>query len=293
MEKAGAAFDAAQKRFDEFALSSSAKFLGAEPRKALAAALKKNPDNPSQVIKELLIDIGDNSTARHGLKVAFKDLMIGEVQDAYGEAITAIRSGADIPRTLAKRLDKYDLAAQELFSDAPHQLDSMHKVREVMETVMRSQNTYAIGSNTFDKYAAVQSVTQSATAKAAQDAMKAGLFSKFPVLKHYFAAKADTAAFETEKMFKVFSQAVYDPPLADLLVKQVTTPAQGRAVARQMKLRMTPAVAAHGAFLLDYGKQILSDHPSDDERLKTLRDMDREPAPAPPTPRKTYGKADE
>ena len=280
VQKAGSAFDVAQKTYDQFSLSAAGKFLGSEPRQALSAAFASNPTNPGQVMKELLTGIGDNKVARHGLKVAFKDLMVKEIEDAHGEAIKSISSGIDAPRTLAQRLDKYGLAAEELFADDPNQLRAMHKVREVMETTLRSQRNLGVGSNTADKFMAVEGAIQSTNQRVAQTVLTKGILRKIPGVNWYLDSLRATAkegsAEKMQQAFKVISQALYDPPLSELITKNATTPTAQNAVARQIKLRISPAVSGYEAMGLDYGKQLLFGKPSDKERQDTIRKMEQE-----------------
>lgn len=276
-KKSGETFDAAQTRFNEFGLSAAGKFLGAEPRQALATAFASNPSNPSQVMKDLLAGVGDDKIARHGLKVAFKDLMVKEIEDAHGEAIKSISSGIDAPRTLAQRLDKYGLAAEELFKDDPSQLAAMHKVREVMETTLRSQRNLGVGSNTADKFAAVEGAIQGESQRVAKTVLTKGLLRKIPGLNWYLDSVRATAkekvAANAEQTFKVIVQAMYDPPLAKLLTQNAATPSAQKAVARQIGMRMQPGISGVMGWEGDYIGQILSNSPSDEKRVQTLRGM--------------------
>src|SRR5208337_4347853 len=120
IEKASAAYEAAVSRLDQFNKGSFAKLINYNPDKAFEEvfAAKDSIDKVDQLLR---LTAGDPA-ARTGLKVAYKDWVVKEVETARGDII---KQAADRPTSLAETLDKTRAAAQRLFADEPEKLRAL------------------------------------------------------------------------------------------------------------------------------------------------------------------------
>ena len=273
VERAGARFDAAKVRLDEFSKSAAAKFLNADPEQAIASALKGDegigPSNSAGIMRSLMNEVRNDPDAIRGLKNSFKDFII---KQAESTAETIQRDSILGHANMKKAMGKYDGAMRVLFADEPDKITALENVRKAIETNLRSQVPLAAGRpDTAESLMA----GESALSNAAKQMTVNSIARKIPFLKSYLNEEARhaaaTARVNVDQMWKLINQAMYDPEMASLLMESARTPDAAKAVTRQINYRMTPSV---GVVARDTASELLA--PSDKKRSETFQKMDQE-----------------